>query len=145
MIAVRNHGAILLWTTYWTSDLERAGQFYVSVNAGAIRILVPRRLATVINEWRPSDCVICSRGPWPDQGVEEAVELLFEDGTDAPFALHLTPASFDMLPGPPNPGREWVLSAWVEKKGRPHKALERPCRWRRVPELPWLKQWEDTP
>jgi hypothetical protein len=70
---------------------------------------------------------------------------MFDDGSDSPFALHLTPESFDMLPGEPTPGREWVCSVWTLKDARPHKALERVCYWRRVERIPWMKAWEGKP
>src|SRR5262249_34354457 len=75
----------------------------------------------------------------------EAVELLFDDDSDNPFALHLTPASFDLLPGPPEPGREWTFAAWTEEKGKPHLALQRVCHWRPLPRLPWLEPRPPAP
>lgn len=141
MLLIHNHGPLVTATNYWGSALDRAGKLYCSVNAGAIRLLLPRSRARLVGEWRTSDYVILSRGPWPDQGLAQAVELLFEDHTDAPYALHLSPESFDVLPGAPPPGREWVFSAWVEKRDRPHKALERACRWRRSARLPDLRPW----
>jgi hypothetical protein len=115
---------------------------YVSCNAGAIRILIPAAQRALIEECRSSQYCILSRGPWPEQRLAEAVEILFEDGTDSPFALQLSPTSFDLLPAEPEGGKEWVLALWTEKKGRPHKALERLCHWRRVPRLPCLKPWQ---
>jgi hypothetical protein len=140
-IVTENHGPLILASTYWGSEAEAAGKFWCSVNAGAVRVLVPRTDRQTISECRSARYVILSRGPWPAAGLAEAVELLFEDGTDSPFALHLAPESFDLLPAEPPPGREWVLSLWDLKKDSPHKALERVCHWRRVPKLPWLKPW----
>jgi hypothetical protein len=73
------------------------------------------------------------------------VEILFDDGTDSPFALHLSPESFDLLPAEPPAGREWVLTVWELQQGTPQRALERPCHWRRVPRIPWLKPWGPQP
>jgi hypothetical protein len=78
----------------------------------------------------------------PLKHAAEAVEILWEDGSDSPFALHLTPESFDSLPAEPEAGREWIISVWDLKKNKPHKAVERACHWRRVPMIPWLKPWE---
>lgn len=46
MIAIRvtNHGPLLLSSNYWKSELAAAGKLFVSVNAGAIRILLPPQL-----------------------------------------------------------------------------------------------------
>lgn len=141
IISVTNHGPLIAETNYWGSAIEQAGKLYVSVNAGAVRLLLPRRLLHLVGEMRSSRHVILSRGPWPAMKLPEAVELLFEDGTDSPFSLHLSPESFDVLPAAPEPGLEWVLSVWVDKAG-PHKALERRCYWRRSARLPDLSLWQ---
>jgi hypothetical protein len=141
-ITIINHGPIITATNYWGSDLERAGKLFVSCNAGAVRVLVPRGHRQMIDECRSCRYVILSRGPWPSEGLPDAVELFFEDGTDSPFALHLSPEPFDLLPDEPPAGREWIITLWELKKGQPHKALERVCYWRRVPQLPWLKPLE---
>lgn len=58
------------------------------------------------------------------------------------WELAVEEASFDLLPSEQPPGQEWICSTWDIKRGRPHKAVERVCYWRRVPQLPWLKKWE---
>lgn len=143
IITISNHGPLIVASNYWGGELDRAGKLYVSVNAGCIRILVPRSCRNMIEECRSSKYAVLSRGPWPDIRCPEAVEIMFEDGSDMPFSLHLSPESFDAIPGEPEPGREWTVAMYDSKKGRPHKCLERRCYWRRVPSLPCLKPWED--
>ena len=138
-IATTNHGSLIVSSTYWGSDAETAGKIWVSCNAGTIRVLMPRTARAAIEDMRAAKYVICSRGPWPEQKLDSAVELLFEDDSDSPFVLHLSPESFDALPAEPPPDRAWLLAVWDLKKGKPHRAVERPCFWRRVPEIPWLK------
>lgn len=74
-------------------------------------------------------------------GLADAVEIVWDDGSDDPFALHLSPESFDLLPGEPPADQEWIVSAWDTKKGRPHKAVERICHWRRVAAIPCMRPW----
>ena len=51
--------------------------------------------------------------------------------------------SFDRLPVAENVTGEWVLSVWTApRRGKPRQALSRPCRYRIVPRIPWLKPWE---
>lgn len=145
---VHNHGPLILETDYWSGPLNQRGLFFASVNAGAIRLLVPSAHTAAVADMRTAKHVVLSRGPWPqarkpgERYWPEGIELLFDDGSDSPFALHLTPESFDLLPAAPEPGREWVLSVWTTKDGRPHKALERICHWRQVEKLPCLKPWK---
>lgn len=142
VISTTNHGPLIVSSTYWGSEHEKRGKVYCSVNAGCIRLLVPRRARRLIADCRSGKYAVLSRGPWPQMRLDDAVEIMWEDGSDSPFAMHLSPESFDLLPGEPAPGMEWTISVWDEKKGRPHLAVQRRCHWRRVPNLPWLRPWE---
>lgn len=141
IIQVTNHGGLILRSNYWESPISKRGLFFCSVNAGAIRVLVPPQYNSVLGDMRAAKACVLSRGPWPDQHLADAVEIMWDDGSDSPFALHLTPESFDMLPAEPEPGREWVCDVYVQKDGIPHRSLTRRCHWRRVPRIPWLKPW----
>ena len=145
MIVVSNHGPLITSSNYWDSELARAGKLFVSVNGGAIRVLLPPARYGDLGNMRAGKYCILSRGPWPEQHVREAIEIMWDDRSDSPFALHLTPASFDLLPAEPEPGREWICSTWVARDGTPHKSLERICHWRRAPRLPWMKPWKGEP
>jgi hypothetical protein len=162
VIQISNHGPLITATNYWDSELAREGKLFVSVNAGAIRVLLPPQLYVALNDMRAVRECVLSRGPWsthltPEQALSmdlprsvetavlEGIEIMWDDGSDAPYALHLTPASFDLLPAEPEPGREWLLSVWVAKDGSPHKSLERKCHWRRVDQIPSLAPWGVLP
>lgn len=144
MIEITNHGPLIVATNYWESEAARQGKLFASPNAGAIRLLIPRVHRQIIQEMRAAQHAVLSRGPWPEMGLGEAVEILWEDGSDDPFTLHLSPESFALLPAEPPPGADWIVSAWDQKKGRPHKAVERRCYWRRVARLPCLAPWKIT-
>lgn len=143
VLQIENHGPLLIASNFWGTEMERAGKFYLSINGGAFRLLVPRSQEPAVTEMATAREVIVSRGPWPAEGRDEGIELLFEDGTDAPFCLHLSIESLDRLPLAEDAGREWVFTAWTApRRGRPHKALERPCWYRLVPKIPWLRARE---
>lgn len=137
-IKTENHGQLITGSSYWGSPMHDLGKLWISVNAGAIRVLVPASMRRIIEDMRKSRYVICSRGPWTEHGKPDAVELLFEDLSDEPFAIHVGPESCDALPADPSPG-QWVVTVWDLKKGRPHKALERVCHWRRSEKIPDLR------
>ena len=138
-LSVANDGQAITATNYWQSEIEAAGKFFLSVNAGAIRLLVPRSRVAMVEEVRGAEYAILSRGPWPAGGTDEAIEMLWEDHSDTPYSLHLTTASCDLLPAAPEPGRQWTLSVWTLQDRAPQKATEHVCHWRRVAQLPWLK------
>ncbi len=145
IITIQNHGPLIERTNYYESDLPAAGKIYCSVNAGAIRLLLPPSRWRDLTEMRGSKYCILSRGPRPMMSLAEAVEIMFEDYSDAPYALHLAPESFDALPAMPEAGREWVLYVYTLKDGRLHKSLERKCHWRRVEKIPCMEAWKGGP
>jgi hypothetical protein len=42
--------ALLISSNYWESDLARAGYLYLSINAGAFRLLVPESQRSIISD-----------------------------------------------------------------------------------------------
>jgi hypothetical protein len=141
MIEIHNHGPLVLSTNYWNAELARAGKLFVSVNAGAIRILLPPSRYPDLADMRAAKYCVLSRGPWPAEGHAEGVEIMFEDESQSPYCLHLTADSFDLLPAEPERGREWTLSAYTAKDGKPHRALDKLCHWRRVDKIPCMRAW----
>ena len=127
LIQVSNHGPLIVATNYWESELAAAGKLFVSVNAGAIRILLPPTLYGALSDMRTARHCVLTRGP-----ADEMVEILFDDLSDRPYVIELSSNSFDMLPAKPPPGREWSVSVWVLRDGRPDKALELMCHWREI-------------
>jgi hypothetical protein len=143
MITVSNDGQLITSTNYWSTVYAREGKVFCSINAGAIRILLPPSRWNDLSDMSRSQYCILSRGPWPQEKQAEGIEIMFEDFSDSAYALHLTPKSFNLLPANPERGREWTLAVYVEKDGKPHKSLERVCHWRRVPFIPFMKPWEE--
>jgi hypothetical protein len=77
-----------------------------------------------------------------DVGVHERTLRRWLSGEDFPAEES---ASLDRLPLDADAGREWIFTAWTapRRKG-PHKSLERPCWYRRVSRIPWLKSRSNT-
>lgn len=139
-LIIENDGPRIVATNYWDLPAARAGKVLVSINAGAFRVLLPPALEPALADMATARECVVSRGPWPGAGLRDALEILFDDGSDSPYALHLAPESFDRLPTAENAGLAWILSAWTQpRRGVPHKALERPCYYRIVDCLPYLK------
>jgi hypothetical protein len=144
MLLVSNDGPLITATNFWDLPEQTLGKFYVSLNAGAFRLLVPDVHRDSVDEMATAKGVAVSRGPWPAQGLGDAFELLFDDGTSNPFALHVSPQSFDRVPTAENVAGDWAFTAWTRPRrgGGPHLALRRPCRYRLSTRLPDLRPWE---
>ena len=139
MLTIENEGPEIVASNYWETEYAKTGAVYLSVNAGAFRLLLPPALEGALAEMRQAREAIISRGPWPETRRADAIEVLFEDGSDTPFALFFGLEQIDRLPASQDEGRRDLrLSVWTSG---PTKALELPASYRRAPSLPWLKAW----
>lgn len=139
MIEIHNDGPAISGTNYWDTEHAGAGYFYLSWNAGAARLLVPDTRVGEIAEMRTGEYVILSYGPWTDQGGRPAWELLWEDGSDAPYALHLVEEQTDRRPPEADQGGGLIVTAWT----RGGLAATWPGKYRRVREIPCLRPWSE--
>ena len=142
-IRFENDGPLILKTNYWQTPIAKANKLFLSINAGAFRLLLPTQLEGQVREMRTATMAIVSRGPWPKAQLADALEILFDDGTQDPYCLHLTTHACDRLPLDENQGGDWSLTAWGHLVGeRPRLLLDLPCGYRRVRALPDLRPWE---
>jgi hypothetical protein len=136
-LIILNDGQAITETNFW--DGYDIGQFQLSYNAGALRLLVPESCTDrIIEETKNVREVIVSRGPWPEMGLAVALEILFEDDSNAPLSLQMDTNAVDIMPSPKDHGKEIVFSLWI-KGAIKHK--EFPGKVRIVPTLPYLKKW----
>lgn len=143
-IRTENAGQELTATNFWSTEQAQRGLVYVTINAGAVRILVPPAIEDeVITAARTAQSVLLSRGPWRAHGGREGVEILLEDGSQSPFAIHVDARQCDRRWGAGDHGRELPCSVWVRGEGADgvRKAAELPGRLRVVQRIPWLKPW----
>lgn len=137
MIEIRNKGQAIEYTNYWQTEHAQAGYLYLSWNAGCARVLIPDSKKALLREFKGAREVLISRGPWTDQGGRDALELLWEDGTDSPFAVHLVAEQCDRLIPDAQQGGGFTVAAWTRggMKGR------WPGKYRVSLSLPDLSPW----
>lgn len=134
MIVVSNKGPELLESNYWTSNLAAQGNAFLSWNAGAARLLLPPAYSSHLRVMSSAQHVVLSRGSMHGFGVD-ALELLFEDGSDEPFCIHMPREHGDRIV-PKSDAGPTVLSAWTQAG----KAFVLPAWYRVVGTLPDLSQ-----
>lgn len=151
-LRIKNDGARILETNYWQSSLAQRGLIYCSMNAGALRILLPTNVGDLIPEMRAAKLVVASFGPMkagaisrflgggyrnPLCDVATGLHLMWDDGTSSPFMLFLGAGQFDRVPQRQDNGRTCLCSVWALG---PHQAplcvLEQPGRIRHSANLP---------
>jgi hypothetical protein len=114
-----------------------AGKFFLSINAGCIRLLLPDNQLDMLAEMKTGKKVIISRGPWPDQRRDDGFEIMFEDYSDNPFAIHVSTESWDMVPAKDTIGKKWDFAIWT----RSGCMYQKKCYYRTVDIIPCLKPW----
>lgn len=136
-IQIVNSGQAIKATNYFDTVNATRGEFFLSWNAGAGRLLVPDSQKLVLREMRSAEYVIGTVGQWADRGGISAVELLFEDHSYYPFVITLPLSQCDrILPDSSCPTAA-CITAWT----RGGQKLRLPARLRRCRELPCLEAW----
>jgi hypothetical protein len=136
---IENDGPAIVQTTFWDTDMARNGLMHLSWNAGAGRLLVPDGLAAVLrDEVGGASEVLVSRGPWREQGNRDALELLWDDGSECPFAVHIVAEQSDRRIPESQQGGGFFISVWT----RAGLQATWPGRYRVVDVIPWLRPWE---
>lgn len=138
-LLIENDGQEIVATNFWETEMADKGAFYLSTNASAFRLLVPTQHAGEVAEFQSAKDIILTRGPWSNAQQHNAMEILFDDGSDTPYALHLGQAQVDRWPLPEDAGRTLTFTAWILKDGKAHCAYRAECYYRTAPKLPYLK------
>jgi len=144
IIQVVNNGLEIEATNFWETEVAAKGRFYVSVNAGTFRLLVPPSQEGQIAEMKTGEKVIISRGL---SNVGDIVEILFDDGSESPYALFLSPRAFDRFPCmkgyPVGPAVGcFPFTIWVQGEDKqPHCVWGARCSLRKAMFLPWVREY----
>ena len=98
-LRIRNDGPRIVSTNFWNLPEAAAGSL-LSTNAATFRLLVPDSQRGSLADMTTAPIAVVSRGCWTAVGRSDGIEILFDDGTDSPFALWLSVESCDRLPPP---------------------------------------------
>lgn len=124
IITVENNGAELVKTNYWKSEYNSGGFYYVSVNAGCFRLLVPESREADIAEMKTGKFAEISRRSLERIDSEKPMfRIMFDDETVTPYCLDLSQEQFDRIPAQSDHGNEFHLAVY----GKSGKILELKC------------------
>lgn len=138
VIQIENDGPLLKSTNYWQTDNAAAGLFFLSTNAGCVRLLVPpRKRPEIADMTRNVREIVLTRGMF--EGVADTVEIMFEDGSETPFCIHIDPKQVDRLWLPADQAKRWRFAIWTEQ-GKVAEFAR--CYLRRAPRLPYAARWQ---
>jgi hypothetical protein len=124
-------------TNYWDTEMAHGGLLVLSWNAGAGRLLVPDCLTSAIPEMLTGKLAVITRGAWPAGQKPDAIEIMFDDDSDAPYSIHLSVEQCSQMLPDTDIGTEFTFTIWT----RDGKMGEMPSHYRRADTLPCLKPW----
>lgn len=104
VITVGNDGPRLVSTNYYDTPQAQQGFLFASWNAGVLRILLPDNQAHVLPDMQSARNIVVTKGQHFAYGLE-LFEILFDDGTDEPFAVLLDPRNSDRQVGKESHGK----------------------------------------
>jgi hypothetical protein len=141
---IANRGDAIADTNFWRSEYAQHGLFFISVNAGAFRLLVPPSWGPAIPDMRKGakHMVISILPPEQWRDGKWVIEMMIEDGSDCPWSCQLSPAQVDRVPADTDKSQQWTASVWEGQRGQPVKRLERPAYLRIVSSLPCLQPFD---
>ena len=95
MIKIINDGQTIVESNYWTSELAEQGYYFLSLNAGAARLLLPPAMESAVPDMlKKTRHVVISKGFYNGLII---LEIMFEDGTDSPYVLHMDTKGVDHM------------------------------------------------
>lgn len=145
-LKIKNNGPEIVETNYWQSKYAARGDVFLSINAGCFRLLVPQAPASsnvCLQDIWSAEVVLVSRGPWPEAQAHDALEVLFDNGSEASSSLQMAANQCDRLPlanGCDLPGTlpRWRCMVYTEDG----LICDLPARYRLADRIPCLKGWK---
>lgn len=139
MLISKNDDPALFSAPYFDTEHAQSGFYHLSWSAGAVCLFVPDGRIDELQDMQTAISVIASRGLWTGQGERDGLELLFEDGSDAPFCIYLCAEKCEHLPPDTDQGGGFTIVAWTSS-GR---AGSWPVKYRNVGQIPCLEAWSE--
>ena len=136
-LRIENDGGQIVSTNFWDTHHNAEGLFYVSINAGCVRLLTPINQAFQVADMATAREIVLTRGRMEGKDV---IEILFDDRSARPFGLWLdAQGQFDRLWPKTDDGRTLPFVIYVQGL---HCVVSRGCHLRRRPTLPCLESWK---
>lgn len=121
-LIIKNNEKEIIETNYFDSELNKAGKFFLSINARAFRLLTPDVFVKVLKEELPlAEYIKISR-----EGL--FFRILFEDHSDNPYQIQITHNSMDRIPAEEDKGRkDLTFAVWIREGKKAIKLAEKKC------------------
>jgi len=139
-VKIDNDGQKIVSTNFWETEYALNGYCYLSINAGCYRLLVPKFHKDWLDEIKKAKEVVLSRGPARNlkPPKSDALEIMFEDHTEEPFVITISPEQMDRMPTDADGGWKGFFDIYYLDAAEPVQHFDR-VYYRKVKELPCMK------
>ena len=127
-----NNGGDLVETNYFDTEVARNGFMYLSWNASVARLLVPDSQILHVQEMKTGQYCVITRGLMVGR---DTLEIMFEDGSQAPFVIYIDTAQTNRLVS--NHNMPFTVAAWT----RTGKVAQWEGKYRVATRLPNMQPW----
>jgi len=135
---IKNAGKDIIETNYWSSPLAKNGRFFLSTNAGCVRLLMPDSLKpTFLQVFTTTKYAVMRRTHNEPNLSDTCLQVLFEDLSDNPYVISMDPRSTDRMPSKSDDKRIISFAAYAGG-ARPVKVFECDLYFAVVESLPCL-------
>lgn len=109
-VAIGNNQQEITSTNYWKSAYAKMGICWLSRNAGAVRLLLPKPQERYIAEIFTGKSVTLE----PSLAIRNNFDVVFEDGTNSPFFISISPKAMDFNLRALKGERNIPFTVWTE-------------------------------
>ena len=111
LLEIQNNGQELVATNFWNSEIAKHGRFYLSFNAGALRVLLPDSTSHWLSEMRTAKTVDLCRY---ESIAGPVYDVIFDDGSSRPFSITTTVNGSDRLLPRSEHNKRITISVWTK-------------------------------
>lgn len=119
---ILNDGNRITSTDYWQTEHAARGLLYLSMNAGALRLLVPRASEGMLKLWKRANRAAVQIAGAASVGL---VHIVFEDDTNDPQFITIDARQCDRLPPAEEAGQWRPLVIYTPSLNNPAGVVQR--------------------
>ena len=138
-LTIKNADGQIIETNYWNTVYAKNGRVYVSLNAGHYRLLIPNSMKDNLKDMSTAKVIVISRGAAPMliPPKDDGFQIMFDDGSDAPYIITTGTEYWDRYPGDEDLGWNGIFDVYMENNGKPVLEFYK-VYYRKVETLPCL-------
>ena len=146
LLTIGNNSQEITSTNYFESEYNLRGYFYISINAGCVRLLIPDRASNdqvfISDITSAKEIVLSMLKKYLREEGKQSVELMFDDHSENPYCLHVATNQIDRLPLAEDDNSVMRFISYAKDLRVIHDTK---CGFRYVNRIPCMAEWRGAP